>query len=245
MTDLKTQSHLYNINYFANSDGIVSWRSQSLKFGDAMAGLCYAFGITWFELTKHYDKVFKYDSNGRGESVNERYVDNQITFIQEAYRRWPKRVLEIGGGRGEVATVLKAMGVDVISVEVGSDATKLYLETAQHFFGTKFEPVVPINLPIQEAITGIDLSTFDTILLVESLEHIPAPAFEPLWNKITSDFAGRFITVNWPDYHPIWIGRDASPEEHCRVVDDALYNQWCHQAKTVVTRWGSHLVLEF
>ena len=236
---------LYNPEYFDRADGIVSWRSQSLKFGDAMAGLCYAFGITWFELVDQYPKIFEYNQHGRGESVNDRYIDNQIEFIQEKHHRWPNRVLEIGGGRGEVATVLKAMGVDVVSIEPGDRAKELYAKTGQHFFGTQFDPVVPVNKFVQDAIKKLDFGTFDTILMVESLEHIPAPAFEPVWSKITSEFAGRFITVNWPDYHPIWIGRDASPDEHCRVVDDELYNQWCHQAKNVITRWGSHLVLEF
>lgn len=236
---------LYNYEYFTKADGIMSWRSQSLKFGDAMAGLCYAFGITWFELVEQYKSVFQVAPNGRGESTNDRYVDHQIDFLQKKHHRWPKRVLEIGGGRGEVATVLKAMGVDVVSVELSTDADKLYAETARHYFGEQFEPVVPVNKPVQDALKELDFNSFDTILMIESLEHIPAEAFEPVWDKIANHFDGRFIAVNWPDYHPIWIGRDASPAEHCRVVDDALYDRWSKQAKNVVTRWGSHLVLEF
>lgn len=236
---------LYNHQYFQKADGITSWKSQSLKFGDSLAGLCYAFGITWHEMVENFKEIFKVDANGRGESTNQRLVDYQINFLKSKYHRTPKRVLEIGGGRGEVATVLKAMGVDVVSVELSPDADKLYKETARHFFGDQFDPVVPVNLPIQDAIKDLDFGSFDTILMVESLEHIPAEAFEPVWDKIANHFDGRFIAVNWPDYHPIWIGRDASPQEHCRVVDDALYDQWCSQARRVVTRWGSHLVLEF
>ena len=91
----------------------------------------------------------------------------------------------------------------------------------------------------------LDLSSFDTILMVESLEHIPEEAFEPVWQAIKSQFHGRIIVVNWPDYHPIWIGRDASPEEHCRVVDDELYDAWSAEAQSVYTRKGSHLALDF
>lgn len=236
---------LYNYEYFIKADGITSWRSQSLKFGDALAGLCYALGISWHEMVAHYKPVFQVNANGRGESADDRLVDHQIQFLQNKHHRWPKRVLEIGGGRGEVATVLKAMGIDVVSVELSSDAEKLYAETARHFFGEQFVPVVPVNKPVQDALKELDFSSFDTILMVESLEHIPEKAFEPVWDKIANHFTGRFITVNWPDYHPIWIGRDASPQEHCRVVDDALYDQWSSQAQRVVTRWGSHLVLEF
>lgn len=236
---------MYSYDYFKKADGITSWRSQSLKFGDALAAMCYTYGISWFEMSDHFKPVFAHDSNGRGESVDQRLIDLQLVFLRDRRRRNPKRVLEIGGGRGEVATAFKAMGTDIVSVELSNDAAKMYAETANHFFGPNFKPVVPINKPIEQALSQLDFSTFDTILMIESLEHIPADAFEPVWDKITNHFTGRFITVNWPDYHPIWIGRDASPQEHCRVVDDALYDRWASQAQRVVTRWGSHLVLEF
>lgn len=236
---------LYDFDYFFVADGINSWRSRSLKFGDAMAGLSYAHGITWDELVAAFPEVFKHDENGRGESMNMSLVHQQMEFLTKNARRKPKRVLEIGGGRGEVATVLKHMGIDVVSVEMGAEATKWYGVTAYHYFGDTFKAVVPVNLPIQDAIANMALDSFDTILMVESLEHIPAEAFDPVWEAIRTRFHGRFIVVNWPDYHPIWIGRDASPEEHCRLVDDELYDQWCSQAQSVYTRKGSHLALDF
>jgi hypothetical protein len=236
---------LYDYNYFIKADGIVSWKSKSLKFGDAMAALCYAHGITWDELVQGFKPAFDHDANGRGESVDVSMVHEQMSFLTNNAKRKPQRVLEIGGGRGEVANVLKYMGMDVVSVELGSEAKKWYPATAFHYFGDSFTPVVPVNLPIQEAIKDLDLSTFDTILMIESLEHIPAGAFEPVWQEIKSKFNGRFIAVNWPDYHPIWVGRDAGPDEHCRLVDDALYDAWSAEAKSVYARKGSHLALDF
>lgn len=236
---------LYDYNYFIKADGIVSWKSKSLKFGDAMAALSYAHGITWDELVERFKPAFEHDANGRAESVDVSLVHDQMSFLTTNAKRKPQRVLEIGGGRGEVANVLKYMGIDVVSVELGPEAKKWYPATAFHYFGDTFSPAVPVNLPIQEAIKDLDLSTFDTILMIESLEHIPAGAFEPVWQEIKSKFQGRFIAVNWPDYHPIWIGRDAGPEEHCRLVDDALYDAWSAEAKSVYARKGSHLALDF
>jgi hypothetical protein len=240
-----TSNQLYDFEYFYKADGIASWRSRSLKFGDAMAGLGYAHGITWDELVAAWPQVFEHDANGRGESVNQSLVHQQMSWLNSAARRRPRRVLEIGGGRGEVATVLKHMGIDVVSVEMGAGAARWYSVTAYHYFGKSLEPVIPVNQPIQEALEELDLSTFDTILMVESLEHIPQEAFDPVWLAIRQQFRGRFIVVNWPDYHPIWVGRDASPQEHCRLVDDALYDDWSQQAHSVWTRRGSHLVLDF
>ena len=236
---------LYDHAYFDKADGITSWRSGSLKFGDALAGLSYAHDITWEQLVSAFPLVFAHNEHGRGESVEHKFIHEQLSFLKNNQQRTPKRVLEIGGGRGEVANALKHMGIDVVSVELGADAEKWYQESGRHYFGNDFEAVVPVNLPIEQAVKDLDLSTFDTILMVESLEHIPQENFDPVWNQIVAQFHGRFIVVNWPDYHPIWVGRDASPEEHCRLVDDDLYDAWTKQAQSCVFRKGSHLVLQF
>lgn len=242
---VETKPQLYDFNYFTRADGIVSWKSKSLKFGDALAALSYAYDLTWAELVAAFPAAFEHNAHGRAESTDQSMVEEQMRFLQTQGRRNPGRVLEIGGGRGEVATVLKRMGVDVVSVELGPEAEKWYAATAYHYFGQDAEAVIPINKPIQDVMADLDLSSFDTILMVESLEHIPAEAFEPVWQAIQSQFKGRFIVVNWPDYHPIWIGRDAGPEEHCRLVDDALYDAWSAAAQSVYTRQGSHLALNF
>jgi hypothetical protein len=235
---------IYNFDYYTKADGIVSWKSKSLKFGDALAALSYAHGLTWEDLTTAFKPVFDHNEHGRGESVHHSMVQEQMDYLSKGPRK-PQRVLEIGGGRGEVAVVLKRMGVDVVSFEVGPEAVKWYQATGYHYFGPEFEPPVPVAKPIQTALAELDLSSFDTILMVESLEHIPADEFEPVWQAIKSQFHGRFIAVNWPDYHPIWIGRDAGPDEHCRLVDDALYDAWSAEAKAVYARRGSHIALDF
>jgi hypothetical protein len=232
---------LYDFKYFTRADGIVSWKSQSLKFGDALAGLGYAFGISWQQLKDEYAPVFSVDANGKAESVTSRYVDHQINFLKNNAQRQPKKVLEIGGGRGEVATVLNQMNIDTVSVEPGTGAVRWYEETANHY---KFKPVKPLVGFIDQLIDSIDLTEFDTILMVESLEHIPEKSFDPVWNKIVETFKGRFIVVNWVDYHPIAVGQYASPEEHCRLVNDDLYDKWSSQANCW-WRNGSHLVLDF
>ena len=233
---------LYDFTYFTHSDGIRSWRSQSLKFGDALAGLGYAHNISWEQLKDSFPEVFKVDENGRAESNDYRYIESQMQFLKTFATRNPKRVLEIGGGRGEVATVLNHMGIEVISVEPGNGAERWYEETATQY---QFQPVKPMVGFIDQFIDEIDLTTFDTILMVESLEHIPEPAFDKVWERILTTFKGRFIVVNWVNYHPCPIGGfGASPEEHCRVVDDELYDKWSTQADCWF-RNGSHIVLDF
>lgn len=234
-------SALYDFKYFTRADGIQSWRSQSLKFGDALAGIAYAHGISWQQIKDAYPQVFSVEPNGKAESIEARYVDHQINFVKSNATRQPRRVLEIGGGRGEVATVLAHMGIDVVSVEPGTGAERWYEETANQY---RFKAVKPLVGFMDQLLDQIDLSTFDTILMVESLENIPESAFDPVWDQIVQNFHGRFVTVNWVDYHPIAVGQYASAEEHCRLVNDELYDRWCQQA-ACWWRNGSHLVLDF
>lgn len=236
-------SDLYNYDYFHRADGIRSWNSKTLKFGDAMPALCYAFGISWHDLRQGFPDVFDNDPIGRIESHSDK-LTQQLNFINEKKSRTPKRVLEIGGGRGEVAQVLRYLGIDVVSVEPGVGTDKWYRETAEKFFGSEFDAVAPDNRYLQDAVADIDFSTFDTILMVESLEHIPAEHFDPVWQKIVDAFRGLFVVVNWVSYHPIAIGQFASAAEHCRLVDDVLYDKWITQAKQCIWRNGSHLVLD-
>lgn len=234
---------IYSYGYFTHSDGIQSWRRRALKFGDAMAAVCYAHDIGYTQLYEEFPGCFGVTPNGRFEQHGYT-IEQQVAFIQARRQRIPRKVLEIGGGRGEVANTLVHLGVDCVSVELSPGADRWYRDTGEHYFGHLHRPAVPIARGIEEVIDEIPLSEFDTIMMVESLEHIPAEVFDPIWEQIRQQFKGRFIVVNWPDYHPIWIGRDAGPQEHCRLVDDALYDLWAGQAQGVLQRMGSHLVLE-
>ena len=236
---------LYNYEYFHRADGIRSWNSKTLKFGDAMAALCYAFGISWQDLQQGFPEVFAEDDRtGRVERHSDK-LTQQLDFIKQNKSRTPKRVLEIGGGRGEVAQVLRYLGVDVVSIEPGAGADKWYQETAEKFFGSEFDAALPDNRYLQDAVADLDFSTFDTILMVESLEHILEEQFDPVWQQIVDKFHGLFVVVNWVNYHPIAVGQFASAAEHCRLVDDVLYEKWISQSKQCVWRNGSHLVLDF
>lgn len=244
---VESAADMYNHDYFIKADGNLSWNSGNLKFGDALAALSYAHGITWETLVKAWPNVFNFERYGKAEVKGKKLVYHQLTYLRRYAKRYPKRVLEIGGGRGEVANTLKFMDVDVVSVEPGSGAVEWYQKTAKQYYGPALTPAIPLNKTITQAVldNDIDWSTFDTILMVESLEHIPKEQFDIVWEQIVKNFHGWFIVTNWIDYHPMWIGRHASPEEHCRLVDDHLYDEWTAQSKGCLYRNGSHLVLEF
>ena len=236
-------TEIYNHDYFFSCDGIVSWNKVCLKFGDTFAALCYAHNISWNEMKVGFLEIE--DDLARDE-IHSYTIKDQQEFLIENKRRTPKKILEIGGGRGEVSNFLTNMNYDVVSVDPQSGADFWYKRTGEHFFG-EAPTIQLINKPIESAIDEIDLESFDTILIIETLEHIPEKLFKPVYDKIKTEFTGLFIITNWIHYHPIFFKKFQTEWEHphCRHVDDNLYDRWSNDAKRVSHRYGSHIVLEY
>ena len=211
---------LYNSKFFERADGIDQWRKGILKFGDALAALCYAHDIDYSkEILNHFPDIS--DIYGRFNNGNYTIYD-QINFLNNNKKRNPKNILEIGGGRGEVACTLGYMNIDITSLEVSKDAYEWYWKTANKYFNDKIN-LNKINL-INKSITEIDfdLTKYDTIIMIESLEHIAEEDFKPFLDNMIKNFKGYFIVTNWlnKEYYPIKKTGDI----HCREVDDNLYN---------------------
>lgn len=235
MTDY---ANVYNKRLLESSDGHQNVNNKHIKYGDALAAICYAHNIKYETMLKHFPEV----------SANERWhgdkytITDQIEFVKKHAKRKPKKILEIGAGRGEVTLFLTAMGYSVTAVEPSIDFLELIAQTNNKLFPNN--PIGGydyINSPIHLA--DIDYSEYDTILMVESLEHILAEHFDPEWEKINNTFKGYFIVVNWKKYHPIAVGQYARKEIHCRLVNDALYNKFSLD-HTVKVRDKSHLCIK-
>ena len=236
-------ANTYNGTFMSHSDGIKSLQRGIIKFGDALAAVAYAHGIEYAALVKAFPEI---KQNERWENSNvpgqDYTVEDQLQFIRDNKTRTPLRILEIGAGRGEVIHFCRALGLDVVAIEPGADAVSVIENTQKHLFGdTPLPPYVLHNDSIHNL--DIDYSEFDTILMVESIEHILAEHFDPQWERIASDFAGYFIVVNWKAYHPIAVGQFAGPHIHCRLVNDALYDSYAAIGQTLV-RDRSHLCIQ-
>ena len=228
----------YNKTFLDCSDGIQNLNNKHLKFGDALAAICYAYDIDYDTMTKRFPEV---KSNER-YAGNEYSIQDQMDFVKQHAKRTPRNILEIGAGRGEVTLFLTAMGCSVTAIEPSLDFVEVITNTTHKLYPTTaIGEYEYINKPIHE--TDVDYSKFDTILMVESLEHILAEHFDPQWEKIKATFKGYFIVVNWKKYHPIAVGQYANASVHCRLVNDALYDSYCEGHITKV-RDKSHLCIE-
>lgn len=227
---------MYNYNYYLSLE-IEYWKLRQLRFYDAYIALAHIFGVN-FSYIRHSVQDLR--------TPNETWdIDKQIESVRYYSQRIPNRVFEIGAGRGDLVCTLQNMGVPVDSCEVHPDTIEWFYRTGQHFFGAEFRPNLPIIGNIEDL--DIDWKLYDTIVMVECIEHINELAFKKVWANIVKNFKGRFIVVNDMWFHPIEIGGDwkNAELEHCRQIDDLVYDEMSKDAKTVIFREGSHLVLEF
>lgn len=214
----------YAEGYFYSD--LENWNMRSLRAEDQFSALCYAFGTM---------PDYSIDHG----------IDNQISYITNTKTRTPCSVLEIGPGRGEVSCTLSKMGIDVTPIDVATNIQNWFNRTGKHFFGDDFVPPRVIESNIKDV--SIDFKKFDTILMVESIEHIPEDEFQSTWNSICKDFKGVFCVTNLLCMHPIPIGswgKDAE-RQHCRIIDDELYDSMSKMAQQTIYRNNSHLVLKF
>ena len=241
---------IYTFDYFADADGIQSWRGRALKFGDAFAAVCYLHDIMpptrWEQWAAPYEHFPKSGKLGKCE-VNHGYtIEDQMAFIHTYKKRTPKKILEIGSGRGEVAIFLAKMGYEVVAIEPSPGADEWFDLTSRHFRRDSKGVVTLLNGCADEFVNHEALEGIDSVIMIETLEHILEKDLKTMYEKILEvlPLEGRFIITNWIDYHPIAIGGfGTSPEEHCRVVDDALYDSMIEDFGQCLHREGSHLVL--
>ena len=259
---------IYTFDYFADADGVHSWRSRALKFGDAFAAVCYLHDIIppsgwdqWAALYKHFPKSGKLGRSPFICNHTEKCwcaethgytIEDQMAFIMTYKKRTPKKILEIGSGRGDVAIFLAKMGYEVVAIEPSPGAAEWFDLTSEHFRRDSKGVVTLLNGCADEFVNHEALEGIDSVIMVETLEHILEKDFKMMYEKILEVLPndGRFIITNWIDYHPIEIGNRSwessmhiSIEEHCRVVDDALYDSMIEDFGKCLHREGSHIVL--
>ena len=83
----------------------------------------------------------------------------------------------------------------------------------------------------------------DTVTFCRVHRAHPKEWFDPFWAKVRPALKaskGRLIVVDWPSFHPI----DLWGDEHCRAIDNSVYDQLAEGGRTAY-RQGSHLVVDF
>lgn len=237
----------YDPQFFRRADGAAHWRLRKLRYGDALAAIGYALGMEGFD---RLQKWFRFEGLGKGENDGPLGYEARLqldilkrSVVDAGTARKCQYILDVGGGRGEVALSLAWLGKDVQVVEPHAHAYAWMIATHTLFFPDSPLKVQLINSPVPECLDCLDLAKVDTVLFVESLEHIPQDCFDLFWPKVKVALMrnkGRLVVANWIDYHPL----PADNREHCRRVDDVVYDELA-RGGAVKHRNGSHLVVDY
>ena len=234
---------VYDEDYHFRADGYAHWVKGKMRYGDALAAVVYAFGVPNWETIRD---LFQCTQFGKESDGDERTAWHQLNALMPLFARTPKSVLDVGGGRGEVSLAFERLGVaKVQSVEPHSKAVEWYGKTAKRLYSLEAvrDTFRLVHSPIPECLPYLELEDVDTVTVVETLEHVPEAAWAEFWAAAKPALQrnkGRLVVTNWLNYHPI----EVTGEEHCRRVDDAVYD-WLAQGGKVAFREGSHLVVDY
>jgi len=132
-------------------------------------------------------------------------------------QRHPGTVYSIGCGIGNLETALERMGCTVIGVDPSPGATQLYKGSTR--------------------VDNYD-GGGDTILFVESIEHLTLDEINDIFPKIPT--GAQVIIVNWYGMFPIHGSTDHW--DHVTTIDDRFYDHLARH-RTTLLRHDGHLVL--
>jgi SAM-dependent methyltransferase len=236
----------YGLGYYTDRQcpEIQSWHRGVIRPEDMGAALCYAYGYSDYEAARVSLRIpgnayhwLPTDDTG--------FLD-QLKWIKKGASRRPQVVVDVGAGRGEICALLTLDSIRAIGIDPSPGSAELFPVTMREWAGV--DEYEFLNVGIADGLGSLADQNIvaDTVILCESIEHIPPPEFErgfEFAKQMLVKTGGLFILTNWIGYHP--IRPDRTGYDHIRHIDDKLYDKLSKSAKSVVFRQGSHLVLRF
>lgn len=237
----------YDVNHYLIGDNPErqSYKLGIIRPGDMGAALAYAFGIDNYT---DVSKIFGIKSSELCYLPRDTTCNEQVKELLKHQKRKPKLVVEVGCGRGELASALSYAGVRCIGIDPAKGASVLVKRTSKEFFDrpTPFEFLNATALNGLKEIYHRKLNP-DTIIFCESIEHISRSEFLKVFEiakALLTETYGLLIITNFISFHPIERSADMH-WTHIQQVDDELYDHLASKAQSIIFRKGSHLVLQF
>ena len=215
---------MYNDWYFFKSNRSVP---VGIRIYDAWPAVCYLHG-----LLNNIPVIFG--------------VREQINYLKQFRARTPHNILEIGSGAGVVSCTLAFMGYNVKSIEVVNSAVHLTKATSRDLFGKITDDNHSLYLCDLKSFPDSELENIDTVILIESIEHIKSDEWWAFYNRLVPHLRknnGQLIITNEPEYWPLGFPGDVL--EHISLIDDAFYDKLAESATDTLYRNTSHVVFSY
>jgi Mycolic acid cyclopropane synthetase len=215
---------MYNDWYFFKANRSVP---VGIRIYDAWPAVCYLHGL--------FDNIPVIFS-----------VQEQINYLMQSRTRTPRNILEIGSGAGVVSCTLASMGYNVNSVEVVNSAVHLTKATSRDLFGKITGDNHSLYLCDLATLPDSALENIDTVLLIESIEHIKSNEWWSFYNRVVPHLKknnGQLIITNEPEYWPLGFPGDCV--EHISLIDDNFYDKLSDLASETLYRKTSHIVCSY
>lgn len=199
--------------------------SPCLRPGDSFPAVCYAYGL--FNIP---DVDYT--------------LDEQFNIIKTNAARIPQSVLEIGSGRGEVSQFFSCMGSKVFSIDCNPYAEQLHKHTEESMYGQINDTYTLGVGSLLQFVNDLP-NDIDTIVLVESIEHIFPNEWKIVWPVLKSILLNnhaRLIITNV--IHPVGTKHDPTPE-HVMTIDDDFFNWLEDQSQHTLYRNYGNICLDF
>ena len=198
--------------------------STKIRNGDAWPAVCHAHDL--FEITNFKD------------------LQSQYNWILSNKKRNPQSVVEIGAGNGEVSYLFWKLGSQIVSIDCNPSAALFFANTETRFFGPSDDRH---TLCLGKSTAFLDLipEDLDTLILVETIEHILAEEWQEFFSHVKpllEKNQGRLIITNtiWP------LGGDQDPaDEHISRIDDDFFNRLINQGGIVLYRNLGNLCIQY
>jgi hypothetical protein len=227
---------IYHINYDFDylERNLNAGNTKFVRDGDAWVALKLAFGI------------LNLDQDPNDPIKNDPTFYNQVTYLQHNKQRDPKVIMEVGSGCGEVSISFFHMNCQVHTVDLNVSSC-LFHQGNFGRFGFNRSPNENYNLYLGKVGAFLDCipDDLDTLVMVESIEHIFPNEWEEFWSAVKPILEknhGRLIITNtlWP------LGGMTDPaREHVMRVDDPFYDNLIAQGGQVLHRNKANLCIQY
>ena len=173
-------------------------------------------------------------------------IQEQINYLMQSRTRIPRNILEIGSGAGVVSCTLASMGYNVTSIEVVNSAVHITKATSRDLFGKITDDNHSLYLCDLKSFPDSALENIDTVILIESIEHIKSSEWWAFYNRLVPHLRknnGQLIITNEPEYWPLGFLGDCA--EHISLIDDNFYDKLSELATDTLYRNTSHVVFSY